>query len=300
MRTRRLRLRAAGRARSPSTPIEPRDAARLLVDRGPRPAARAPPRPRPARAPRARRPAGRQRLAGDPGPPAPAPAPREARSRCSCSSRSATDRWEALARPGPQARRRASACSTPTATAGGRDRRSAPRPATPSQVASARPGRGRTHRRDAAAAVHHRAARRRRALPDRLRRPARVGRRADGRAPPHRRAPGRTGSPSGDRAGPGRADGRARHVQADRGRRPARSPDPHRALPRARRDPGRGAAAAQRVVAVGTTAVRALETRRGHRAARRAQRPVHPPALRLAGRRSCCSPTSTCPAPRCC
>ena len=51
-------------------PLEPRDAARLLVDRGPRPAARRPGGPRPARPAGPRRRAGGQR---DPGAPGPAP-----------------------------------------------------------------------------------------------------------------------------------------------------------------------------------------------------------------------------------
>ena len=78
-------------------------------------------------------------------------------------------------------------------------------------------GRHRRRRRGAAAAVHPRRAGRSRALPDRVRRPARIGGRAHRRAPPHRR-PARRGWPErGVAVAPRRAGGRAGHV-------PARSP----------------------------------------------------------------------------
>ena len=86
--------------------------------------------------------------------------------------------------PGAEAPRRAPGC-TPRPTP-----RSPWRSATTSATAAGGSrvgGTGRGRRRGAAAALHPRAARRPRALPDRVRPPAGVGRRAHRRAPPHRR-----------------------------------------------------------------------------------------------------------------
>ena len=142
------------------TPVEPRDAARLLVDRGRR-RARAPPRPRPARPAARRRPRRRQRHAGDPGPAARCSARdrrrgRGAAARAARCRRRAGRRW--------CARRASCATARSLLAADGDARRArsapAPRPATRARcallvdddpLAAARP-----HRRDAAAAVHHR------------------------------------------------------------------------------------------------------------------------------------------------
>ena len=97
------------------------------------------------------------------------------------------------------------------------------------------------------------------------------------------------GLPSaGHRAGDGRAGRRARHVQAGGRRRSGRPPDAPRALPGAARRCWPRAAppvpAGGRVVAVGTTSVRALESAAAGELTGR-HRPVHPPALPVAGRR---------------
>ena len=82
------RLRAAATRRSRDRGVEPRDAARLLVDRGD--ARRASPRRRPAGA---RRPRRRRRRQRHPGAARPGPVPRDRpaeRARSCCSSRPAT------------------------------------------------------------------------------------------------------------------------------------------------------------------------------------------------------------------
>ncbi len=84
-------------------PIEPRDAARLLVDRGSA-HARSPHRPRPPRAAPRRRPAGRQRDEGDPGPPAPdAPHRRSGRGAAARTDRRRAPHVGGARAPGPQA-----------------------------------------------------------------------------------------------------------------------------------------------------------------------------------------------------
>ena len=115
---------------------------------------------------------------------------------------------------------------------------------------------------------------------------ARLGGRADRRAALH---PG-AARPAGGRrrrTATGRAGRRARHVPADQRRRPARPPDAHRALPGAARDAGAPAGAAGRVVAVGTTAVRALESARHGRASSRAA-PICSSTAGSTGRSSTC------------
>ena len=124
-----------------------------------------------------------------------------------------------------------------------------------------------------------------RALPDRVRRTSPARRR--------RRRPGCTSRPSCStqlgaprrRDGARRAGRRARHVQAGQRRRPARPPDPQRALPRAAPTCWQRAATARRVVAVGTTSVRALESAATLGAAGGPHPAVHPPPVRVEGRR---------------
>ena len=261
-----LRLRPARRRHRPAAG-EPRDAARLLVDAGSPGAAVAHrtvadlpdlrrPRRRaggehtrvlPARL-RLRKPTGgevevllleraRRRPVGGAGPPQP---PGAARHRCCVGRR----------RPGGRGRRPGPATAPGEVDAAGRRRR------------RGRAGGPRPPRRRAAAAVHHRAAGRPRALPDRVRRPARLGGRPDRRPPPHRRGarraagrPGRPWRPSSwswawarsGRSPPTRSRTTTCTPSATRCR---RRPWP----------PASGAGPRGRVVAVGTTTVRALES----------------------------------------
>ena len=167
------------RQRIAQTPIEPRDAARLLVDRGPG----APPstatcatcptccgagdllvvndtRVIPARL---------RAAAGD---------RRRRRGAAARSARRRAPHVGGAGAPGAQAARPARCCSPPTARRSSRSA-PAPRPATrsPSTCSRRRPARALDAvRRGAAAALHHGAARRPRALPDRLRRPTRARR----------------------------------------------------------------------------------------------------------------------------
>ena len=281
------------------TPIEPRDAARLLVDRG-----SAPPEHRtspispsccgagdlvvvnetkviPARL-RLRRATGE-------------------RPRCCCSSRSTTDRrtWEALVRPA----RRLRAGETLLAAGGAPVRRSAgaPRPATRSASSCSAPT---TRSRSSTSTARCRC---RRTSARRLDRPDRY-------QTVYATSPGSAAAPTaglhltpellervgrGGRAGrQGRARRRARHVPAGDRARPARAPHAQRALPRPGGDVG------------GVPRRRARRRRRhdhragarergGDRAAGRPDRAVHPPRLRRGRSSTCCSPTSTCPARRC-
>ena len=220
-------------------PIEPRDAARLLVDRGQR-RARAPPRPRP-------RPSCSRDgdllvvndTQGDPGPAAPARGERgSGRGAAARAARRRAAHVGGAGAPGPQAARAARCCSPATsalveiggAHRGRRHVRShAPRRGRPARVA-------RRARRDAAAAVHHRAARRPRAATRRCTPPS--------PARPPRRPPACTSRRAARRA---LAAQRRRHragsscvvgldtfqpVTVDDPRRPR---DPQRALPRCRR-----------------------------------------------------------------
>ena len=114
-------------------------------------------------------------------------------------------------------------------------------------------------RRDAAAAVHHDAARRSRALPDRLRPRARLGRRADRRPAPHRRA-ARPPRSEGVGHRSRRAGRRARHVPADDASTIRATTRCTASATACRADVIERVPAADRVVAVGTTAVRALES----------------------------------------
>ena len=123
--------------------------------------------------------------------------------------------------------------------------------------------------------------RRSRALPDHLRRAAGLGRGTHRGPAPH---PGAArGGASGRRArGARRARGGARHVPAHRGRHASRTT---RCTPSATACRRRRCAAcerAERVVAIGTTSVRALESAAATGRARGEHRPVHPrrPALR--------------------
>ena len=112
------------------------------------------------------------------------------------------------------------------------------------------------------AALYPRPAGRPRALPDRLRRPPRERRSADGGAAPHPAAPGGVPPPRGG-GGRARPGGRARHVPAPQGGTGRGARHAPRALlhPRAHLAGRAGRkAAGPRVVAVGTTAVRALES----------------------------------------
>ena len=114
--------------------------------------------------------------------------------------------------------------------------------------------------------------RRARPLPDRVRRRARLGRGADRRPALHPRAAGGAGERGcRDRHGSSWWSGLDTFKPVTR-RRPARPRDAQRALPRAGRRAASSAAQARRVVAVGTTSVRALEiggdARRAARAAR--------------------------------
>ena len=173
---RRARLRPARARPSPRTPVEPRDAARLLVDRGPG---------RRRRPPHVRRPAGPRS--------APATCSSSTTPGCSrpaCSLRKATGgavevlllerrrrrrRWEALVRPEPAGRRRArcSVARRPATLHGRGGRRPRRRPAAGRgsiDGGGRRPRRRSTrHGEVPLPAVHPRAARRPRALPDRLR-----------------------------------------------------------------------------------------------------------------------------------
>ena len=106
-----------------------------------------------------------------------------------------------------------------------------------------------------------------------------LGRRADGRPAPHARA-ARAASGGGRRRPRRRARRRPRHVPAGQRARPARPPHAQRALPRAGGDVGGVPARAERVVAVGTTSVRALESAAATGRPRRAHRAVPPPRRR--------------------
>ena len=243
-------------------PVEPRDDARLLVDRGPS----TPPAHRHVRdLPELLAPGDllvRQRLAGAPGPPAPAPPARAARSRSCCwrrwtTSTGAGSAWSV--RPGawPGARR----SSAPTA-----NRSSSSGPAREAgdtftvELCGDDPARGCAGaRRGAAAAVHHRPAGRSRALPDRVRRPA--------RARPRRRRPACTSPPGCSRRWPTPASprrgwswwsGSTRSSRSPRRIRPATASTASATACRTR--PWRPAGEARRVVAVGTTTARALES----------------------------------------
>ena len=263
--------------------------ARLLVDRG-LGAARAPPRRRPARAAARRRPLVRQRDQGDPGPAAPAAAPPAERPRCCCSSRSTTTgaRGRRCVRP---ARRLRAGEVLIAATA---------RPVV--RVGERTGGRRHVRRRRCSATrdpldvldEHGEMP-----LPPYITRAARPTPTATRRSTPP--SPASAAAPTAGlhftadaarparrrrrRRRPGRAGRRARHVPADQRRRPARPPDAHRALPRAGRDVGgvprgrRGSSPSARP-ACGRWSRRPPrgELERPHRA-------LHPPRLRLAGRR---------------
>ena len=101
--------------------------------------------------------------------------------------------------------------------------------------------------------------RRSRALPDGLRPPARVGRRAHRRActSPTRSSTAARGRGAGGRDRP---RGRARHLRPDPGRAGRGPRRPHRAVRHPRGDRATRSAGAERVIAVGTTVVRALES----------------------------------------
>ena len=217
------------------TPVEPRDAARLLVDRGP---GRRPTTPRP-RPPVARRAGRRASWSTPPGCCRPGSAP---------PGRTGGAAEVLLLEP---VGRRARACgrrwcgpaaSSPPGTEleigddlrviVGDDLGEGRRLVEVVHPLGQRPARrARPPRRGAAAAVHHRAARRSRALPDHLRRRTRVGGRADRRPAPHARG-ARAVRGRGRDAGHRRARRGARHVPPDRGRARRGPPDARRALPR--------------------------------------------------------------------
>ena len=132
------------------------------------------------------------------------------------------------------------------------------------------------------------AARRPRALPDRVRRPAGLGGGADRRAPPDRRRARRLPRPRASSvAGVELVVGLGtfRPITADR------VEDHVMHTERYRVPAGHGTACARtraaggRVVAVGTTAVRALESAAAHGRARGPHRPVHPRPATVPGRR---------------
>ena len=108
--------------------------------------------------------------------------------------------------------------------------------------------------RGAAAALHHRAARRPGPLPDRLRRRGGLGRCADGRAPLHARAPGAARRRARD------APRRPRHVPAARPPTTLEEHELHGERYSVRPEAWERIEAAERVLAVGTTTVRVLET----------------------------------------
>ena len=236
----------------------------------------------PGRSPRA------QRDEGDPGPAARCIAPPAARPRCCCWNRSTASaacgrRWCGRRQAQAPARR----CMPPTAHpsceigAAHRSRRHVhgQRSSDPSTRWMCSPSTARCRCRPTS-----RPPARSRPLPDHLRPP--TGQRGGA----HRRTAFHAGacstrSPRRRRDRQGRARGRARHVPADQHRRPARPPHAHRALPRPGGRRCRRVARRGRVVAVGTTAVRALESAAARGELERPDRHLHPPRLRLAGRR---------------
>ena len=151
---------------------------------------------------------------------------------------------------------------------------------------------GRSGRRGAASAVHHRAARRSRALPDCLRGRRRLGRGADGRPPLH------AGAARQARRRARHAPRRPRHLPARDRRRPRRARDPHASATRSSPRRGSASATADRVLAVGTTTVRVLESlARGAPLEGRTDLFITPPfEFRANGRAA--RRTSTCPARR--
>ena len=129
-----------------------------------------------------------------------------------------------------------------------------------------------------AAAVHHGAARRPRPLPDRLCPRRRLCGGADGRPPLHARAA------RAARRGARHAPRRPRHVPAGERGAARGARDPRRAIRGRRRRHGSASRAAGRVLAVGTTTVRVLETlARGAPLA--ADRALHHARLRVPPRR---------------
>ena len=138
-------------------PLEPRDAARLLVDRGSAP----PDAPRRARSPRpapTRRPARRQRDQGDPGPARlTAPHRGSRRGAAARTDSTAAPAWEALVRPARKMR--AGEALLAADGRGDRQDRGAHRGRRHVDRRTARTGRrprvARPARRDAAPAVHH-------------------------------------------------------------------------------------------------------------------------------------------------
>ena len=199
-------------------------------------------RRRPARPAAARRPRGRQRDAGDPGPAARCAAPPGARPRCCCWSRSApTADVGGAGPPGPPPARRRGAARPPTAppcsTIGARtaagDTFHVELLGADDPLGAARPA-----RRDAAAAVHPHAAR---PIPSATRpcTPREPGSAAAPTAGLHLTPEllGRSWPPPGVERRAGRAGRRPRHVPAHhRADDPLRPPHAQRALPRARGD----------------------------------------------------------------
>ena len=130
---------------------------------------------------------------------------------------------------------------------------------------------------------------------------------AHGRPALHAR-PARTARGPRDRHGERRAPRRPRHLPARRGRRRAGTPRPRRALHDPRRDRvrdrARRARAGRRVVAVGTTTTRALESRtdarRPRAPGRRRDGPRDRARASASERSTRWSRTSTCRARRCC
>ena len=157
----------------------------------------------------------------------------------------------------------------------------------------AHPARGRAGGRAAAAALHPRAARRSGPLPDGLRRRGRLRCGADGRPPLH------PGAARAARRRACHAPRRARHLPPARGRASSRRTSSTESATASSLARGSGSRRPERVLAVGTTTVRVLETiaRDGELAG--PHQPVRPAGLRRSGVSTRCSPTSICRARRC-
>ena len=290
------------RRRSPSSPIEPRDAARLLVDGGPGRAAAASPRPRPAGAAAARRSRSSSTTPGSSRPGSTCAGRPAAPSRCCCSSRSTTSTAAGSAWPVRPARLR--------------DGRAAARPPTGSRFVVV----GR--RTEAGDTLHGRRSR----ATTRSRRSTAIG---EVPLPPYITTPladpERYQTVYASRPGSAAAPTAGLHLTADaarRARRARRRRRPGRARRRARHVPA-GQRRRSRPATASTASATACRPRRSTRAAARRGwwRSARPRYARWSRRRpsagsrdapacsstgpttgsssTCCSPTSTCPARRC-
>ena len=285
------------------TPVEPRDAARLLVDDGPGSRARARPRPRPAVAGRARGRRRGQHHPGAPGPPAAHASRPAARWRCCCSSRATSEHaplgGAGAAEPQGAAGHDAVARRRPHR----RGRRRPRRGSAPRRAACCRDGVDvldvlERHGDGPAAALHHHGAR---PIPSATRPPTPTGPGRSPRPPPGSTSPRRCSTRCGPRA-PRSRPWSWSSGWAPSGRSPPTRSRSTRCTPSATACPQATMAAcerADRVVAIGTTTVRALESAAATRRARGPHRAVHPRRPTVRAGRTRCSPTSTSPARRC-